>query len=427
LIALKVPGDKSISHRALMLAPLANGTSRICGLSTGADVKATAAAMRALGVDAARVPDDDEPLEVTGPARLRSPDSLIDCGNSGTTARLLLGLIAGRAITATLDGDASLRRRPMARVIDPLRAVGATLRELGAPGRLPLEIKGGTLRGLEHQSPVASAQVKSALLLAGLAAGVPVTVYEPGPSRDHTELMLRAMGATIESERLPAGYVVFFEPPRSPLAPLDLTVPGDFSSAAYWIALAVLGGAQEGLRLDGVGLNPRRTGFLKALEAMGADINVTVSGEEAGEPVGEIVARPSSLSGIEVPPEWMPTLIDEVPILACVAALAEGVTEITGATELRVKESDRLATLQSNLARLGVKSTERADGLRIEGPSGPLSGRIETAGDHRMAMAFGVLGALQDNDVEIDERASAAVSYPAFWDELSQVAHKGEA
>ena len=282
LSIIRVPGDKSISHRALMLAPFAQGTSRIRGLASGADVGSTAAAMRALGAQLAEMPGPDALIEVSGPTALRSPQRTIDCGNSGTSARLLLGLIAGSSISATLDGDASLRRRPMARVVDPLGDAGARFRELGEHGRLPLESTGGQLRPIEHETPVASAQVKSALLMAGLAAGVPALITEPGPSRNHTELMLRGMGANITTEETAAGWRIAFVPAAAPLEPLDMRVPGDFSSAAFWLALAILGGCGDGVRIEGVGLNTRRTGFIRVAEAMGASLDVRVTGEEGG-------------------------------------------------------------------------------------------------------------------------------------------------
>jgi 3-phosphoshikimate 1-carboxyvinyltransferase len=421
MLSVKVPGDKSISHRALILAPLAAGKSRLSGLATGADVEATAAAMRALGVDAALQPGDGGLLELDGPLTLRSPDGVIECGNSGTTARLLLGLVAGQPVTATLDGDGSLRRRPMDRIVGPLSSAGASVRELGQPGRLPLEMTGGSLRPIDHHSAVASAQVKSALLLAGLGADVPVTVVQPGPSRDHTERMLRAMGVEVTAETEAGGERVKLEPPGEALLPLDLNVPGDFSSAAFWIALAVLGGAGDGVRVEGVGLNPGRTGFLRALELMGADVEAKITGEEAGEPVGDIEARPAPVSGAQIPAEWVPSLLDEVPMLVCVAAMAGGTTTVTGAAELRVKESDRLAVLQQNLEELGARCLELPDGLVVEGGDVRLAGRAVTRGDHRIAMAFGVLGALPGNAIEIDELDCVAVSYPDFWEELERL------
>lgn len=421
MITVRVPGDKSISHRALMLAPLASGASRVDGLATGADVVATGAAMVALGVPYELAELREGRFEVRGPVDLRSPHRHLDCGNSGTTARILLGLLAGRPVTARLDGDASLRRRPMARVIEPLRRAGARIVELGEPGRLPLEVQGGALAPLEHETAVASAQVKSAILLAGLGAGVPACVIEPGPSRDHTERMLGAMGVRVEVEELSGGWRVCLAPPDSPLRALDLAVPGDFSSAAYFLALGLLSGAGAAVRLEGVGLNPRRTGLLRVLEAMGADLEVELTDEVAGEPVGAVVARGSELRGVDVPPEWMPTLLDEVPILAVTAVRASGRTTIRGAGELRVKESDRLATLAANLIGLGVEVHEDPDGLTIDGTAAPLRGPITTEGDHRIAMAFGVLDALPGNELEIDDVECVQVSFPGFWTQLEGV------
>ncbi len=409
-----------------MLAAFGSGRSRIEGLARGADVRSTAAALRALGAADARVPDADEPVEMEGPVEFHDPSETIDCGNSGTTARLLLGLISGLTIRATLDGDASLRRRPMARVVIPLRAAGARVSELGAPGRLPIEVRGGSLAAVEHVSTVASAQVKSALLLAGLSAGVPITVIEPGPSRDHTERMLAAMGAEVQTRHEATGFRVRYRPVAGPLQPLELAVPGDFSSAAYWIALAVLGGAGPALRIEGVGLNPRRAGLLRVLSAMGADVQAEVSGEVAGEPVGSITARRSALRGVRVPADWVPTLIDEIPVLACLAVRAKGKTAITGAAELRVKESDRLATVQRSLAELGVAARELRDGLEVEGTPAPLSGRVVTEGDHRLAMSFGILGAVQGNEITVDDPRSVAVSYPDFWAELARIREAAE-
>ncbi len=422
MITIRVPGDKSICHRALMLAPLADGSSRIRGLARGADVGATGAAMRALGASSIEPFEAGDPIEVNGPVQLRSPESVIYCGNSGTTARLMMGLIAGSSAGATLDGDESLRRRPMARVVEPLRRAGALAREVGEPGHLPIEIEGRALSPIEHEGEVASAQVKSALLLAGLMSRVPVTVVEPGASRDHTERMLRAMGAHVEAEPFGEGMRVSLQALADPLKPIDMAVPGDFSSAAFWLGLAVLGGCGGGVRVEGVGLNPSRAGFLRVLEAMGASLDAVTTHDEAGEPVGDVVARPSVMQGIEIPPEWVPSLIDEIPILACVASRAAGTTVIRGAQELRVKESDRIAALHANLVALGISSRELADGLEIEGGGRALSGVVETRGDHRIAMAFGVLGAVPGNTIAVDDTSCAQVSYPGFWDELTRIA-----
>jgi 3-phosphoshikimate 1-carboxyvinyltransferase len=416
---ISVPGDKSISHRALMLAPLAHGTSRITGCAPGADVASTAEAMKSLGVEIREVGDSG--LEIDGPVRLVSPAAPIDCGNSGTTARLLTGLIAGQPITATLDGDESLRRRPMGRVVEPLRAAGAAIEERGEPGRLPLAVSGGGLRAIRYELPVAGAQLKSALLFAGLGGSVPVAVFEPGHSRDHTERMLLAMGAPLKMEEVGNGRRLRLDLPERPLRPLSLHVPGDFSSAAFWIALAVLGGCGSGARLTGVGLNPGRTGFLRVLKAMGARIHTTSAGESAGEPVGDIEAGPLEVKGLKLPAEWMPELLDEIPIIACIASRAVGITVIRGASELRLKESDRIATLCSNMSALGVKCVELDDGMEIVGSGAPRSGRVRTEGDHRIAMAFAILGTLPGNDIEIDDRACVDVSYPGFWERLAEI------
>lgn len=418
MIEVRVPGDKSISHRALMLAALASGTSRITGLATGADVRSTAGAMRLLGVG---VPDlgTSPTVEIAGVPRLRPAPAVIDCGNSGTAARLLIGLLSGEGQRATIDGDASLRGRPMDRVVAPLAAAGGRFEELGEPGRLPVRLAGGRLSAIDHRSPVASAQVKSALLLAGLGAGVEVRVSEPSLSRDHTERMLRAMGAEVESERGPDGEWVRLVPPRR-LDPLLLDVPGDISSAAFWLGLAVLGGTGEPIRIVGVGLNPSRTGILDVLRAMGGSLEVRVTGQVAGEPVGSVSVESSELSGIDVPPEWIPRLLDEIPLIACLAAGAAGTTRIRGAGELRVKESDRLRSIAANLGALGVTCRERADGLEIVGQRRRLSGRVATGGDHRIAMAFAVLGG-SGHRVELDDRDCVGVSYPGFWDELARL------
>lgn len=425
MIRIRVPGDKSISHRALILAPLAEGCSRIRDLAQGADVRATGVALELLGALPGGTLQRGGAVEIEGPAELRSPGSIVDCGNSGTTARLLIGLVAGSSARATLDGDESLRRRPMRRVVEPLLGVGALARELGEPGHLPIEIEGRGLSPIEHESPVASAQVKSALLLAGLVAGVEVTVTEPGASRDHTERMLRAMGARVSEEPRDPGVRIRFDPPSDPLRPIDMTVPGDFSAAAFWIALAILGGCGAGVQIEGVGLNPGRTGLLRALEAMGASVDAIATRHEAGEPVGDIVARPSGMRGVEIPPEWVPSLIDEIPILACIASRLPGKTVIRGAAELRVKESDRIAALHANLAALGISSRELADGLEIDGGDRAVTGTVASRGDHRIAMAFGVLGALPGNSIELDDRECAQVSYPGFWKELERVTDSG--
>jgi len=422
-VEIRVPGDKSITHRALILSAIASGTSVLTGLLPGEDARSTAAALRSLGVPVPELPADGATIAVAGRGLqgLSAPAGVIDCGNSGTTARLLLGLLAGCPITATLTGDASLRSRPMRRVTEPLAQVGARFEELGEPDRLPIRVMGGPLRPIDYVSPKASAQVKSALLLAGLSGGVPVRVSEPVLSRDHTERMLRAMGANVvvehEGGRPP---VVRLEPPEF-LEPLHLTVPGDFSSAAFFIALGIL--APSGaVRIPGVGVNPTRTGLLGVLRRMGGEVGLHGECDVCGEPVATVEAVPGHLRATEVGGDEVPSLIDEIPILAVLAARAEGETVITGAAELRVKESDRIAALVANLRAVGVEAHELPDGLVVRGTPAPLTGRVRAYGDHRIAMAFGVLSVLPGNAIEIDDPGVASISHPTFWKDLHAAA-----
>jgi 3-phosphoshikimate 1-carboxyvinyltransferase len=434
--AVRVPGDKSISHRALLLAALADGESRLEGVLPGEDCRSTAAVLRALGASIPELPEDGSEIRVNGVGRegFRSPGTLLDCGNSGTTARLLLGVLAGLPIEATLSGDPSLRSRPMRRVTEPLSLMGARFREEGAEDRLPLRVFGGRLRPVSYASPVASAQIKSAILLAGITGRVKVTVVEPARSRDHTERMLRRMGARVSAEAVEggegpgAGWRVDAGEPPSRLRPLDLVVPGDFSSAAFFIALALLGGAGPELVIENVGLNPTRTGLLDLFREMGGDIrieNLRESDGDAGEPAGDLRVRPSDLRGGSVGGDRIPLLIDEIPILAVVGARANGTTEIRDAGELRVKESDRIRVLARNLEAIGVRVEELEDGLRIFGGASPLEGEVTTHHDHRIAMGFGVLGALPGHGIRVDDPGAASVSFPGFWDRLGELSRGG--
>ncbi|MBV9772764.1 MAG: 3-phosphoshikimate 1-carboxyvinyltransferase, partial [Gemmatimonadetes bacterium] len=343
------------------------------------------------------------------------------CGNSGTTARLMMGLLAGRELCGTLTGDASLRRRPMRRITDPLVRMGARVREPEGEGVLPIQVCGGALRPIEHLSPKASAQVKSAVLLAGLSAGVPVTVHEPLLSRDHTERMLRGMGVEVVTEEADGGWRTSLTPPEGPLPPLDLRVPGDPSSAAFFVALALLADQGE-LRISGVGINPTRTGLFRVLARMGGFVEIHDERVEGGEPVADLLVRPARLCGTEVGGAEIPSMIDEVPVLAVLAARAEGETRITGAGELRVKESDRIAVLVQNLCALGVEAEELPDGMVVRGTDRPLRGDVRTDGDHRIAMAFGVLAALPGNRIRVDDPGCADVSFPGFWERLDEAA-----
>jgi 3-phosphoshikimate 1-carboxyvinyltransferase len=417
--AVRVPGDKSVTHRALVLAGLADGRSRLRGLLDSEDTRSTAAVLRALGVAVSRLGTDPVTVEGAGFGGLAPPTGELDCGNSGTTARLLLGVLAGSHATAVVTGDASLRRRPMRRVLDPLAAAGARFHELGAPDRLPVRVAGGVVRDVDHVNAAASAQVKSALLLAGLAAGVGVAVHEPRPSRDHTERLLAALGVPIAREQ--AGGAVTLTLPRGVrLRGFELDVPGDFSSAAFLLALGALGPAP--VRVEGVGVNPTRTGFLDLLRRMGAVIEVTDRALRGGEPVATVAVSPGPLRAAHVEGDEVPRLIDELPLFAILAARAAGESTLRGAGELRFKETDRVHALVRNLAVLGVAAEELADGFRIRGSTAPLAGRISPLGDHRIAMAFGVLAAVPGNRIEVDDRDVVRVSYPAFWDALAAVA-----
>ena len=412
--ALRVPGDKSLSHRALLLAALATGRSRLRGVLASTDVQRTAAALRSCGV---AIPDIGPEIDIDGRGvrGLRQPTRPLDCGNSGTTTRLMAGIVAGHPISATFTGDDSLSRRPMKRLRAPLEAMGATV-TLTNGEYLPMTVKGGPLRATTWRTDVASAQVKSAALLAGLCGGVDVSVEEPSPSRDHTERMLAALGAPITTN----GSRVTLRATRE-LAPLDATIPGDPSSASFFAALAAAAGGGE-LLLHDVCLNPTRTGFLTTLQRMGATVELLNRRDEGGEPVGTIRVAPGALRGRSVQGDVIPAMIDELPLLACLGALAEGDTVIRDASELRAKESDRIAAVVANLRALGADAEELPDGLRVTGsPRGEElhDGPVVTHGDHRLAMAFGVLAAASGRSFAIDDPACVAVSYPDFWRDLA--------
>ncbi len=413
---IAVPGDKSITHRCLILAALADGTSRIRAPLDALDTRATAQALRGLGTRIPPLHAAEIRVEGLGLHGLRPATGPLDCANSGTTARMLLGVLAGCEFRSIVTGDASLLARPMRRVTEPLEAAGATIEELGHADRLPVAVRGRRLRPIRHDAAHASAQVKSALLLAGLTGGAPVRTSEPHRSRDHTERLLASAGASIETANIAGRNVVSLGETAS-LGPLDLKVPGDFSSAAFFLAWGALGGE---VRIEGVGINPTRTGLLDALARMGADVRLDGTRNEDGEPVADLIARPSRLRGTAVRGEETVRMIDEIPALAVLAARAEGETRIEGATELRVKESDRIRALIDNLRAVGVSCEERPDGLVVQGAAGPLRGFVRCGGDHRIAMAFAILGALPDNEIRVDEPECAAVSFPGFWDRLAE-------
>jgi 3-phosphoshikimate 1-carboxyvinyltransferase len=409
---VRPPGDKSISHRVLMLAALARGKSEINGILTGDDVKSTARVLRQLGAGISRIQESG--VRVSG-SRLLAPDSRLNCVNSGTTARLMLGILSGQKFAATLTGDASLRRRPMRRVTEPLKTMGADIKERGEG--LPLTVRGGRLRGLTYTSPVASAQVKSAILFAALTGNVPVTIREPYRSRDHTERLLAHLGLGIHVRD---GGIVFEPSSHSNIPTFQLSVPGDPSSAAFMIAAAVLAEGGE-LTIENVGVNPTRTGFLVVLERMGAHVERVNLRDEGGEPVADLVVRPAGLKGTEVTAAEIPTLVDEVPILAVLASRAHGATVFREVGELRVKESNRLELVAANLRAVGAQAEARGNDLHVQGSYAPPRGRVETASDHRLAMAFAVLGTLEGANVKLSERKSVAISYPQFFTDLRRI------
>jgi 3-phosphoshikimate 1-carboxyvinyltransferase len=406
--ALRVPGDKSVTHRGLMLLALAEGEGRLYYPLKAGDTLSTARVLRALG---AEIEEEGPHFRVRGRGlRLKEPEDVLDCGNAGTLMRLVLGILAGQeGLFAVLTGDASLRRRPMARVAEPLRAMGARIDGREGGGKAPLAVRGGPLRGIRYTLPVPSAQVKSALLLAGLFAEGETEVEEPTPTRDHTERLFRHFGLPlwVAGNRVRTAKT-------GPFPAKDLTVPGDFSSAAFFLVAALISPGSE-VVVEGVGLNPTRTGLLQVLKAMGADLEWRVLEGEAGEPVGYVRARHSPLKGVAVDEGLIPLMVDEVPILAAAAAWAEGETFIPGLSELRVKESDRVAAIAQNLRALGVEVEEGPDWLRIRG-GGVRRGEVEPFHDHRIAMAFAVAGL--PVGVRVWEPEWAEISYPGFFRDL---------
>jgi 3-phosphoshikimate 1-carboxyvinyltransferase len=404
------PGDKSISHRALIMGALANGRSEIEGLLDAEDTRATAAAVRLFGAGVEQI--GERRWAVTGAGGFRQPAEAIDCGNSGTAARLLMGAAAPYQLSARFDGDQSLRKRPMNRVIAPLAQMGA---RFDAPnGRLPLNMHGGKLKGITYRSPISSAQVKSAVLLAGLQAEGETVLVEPERSRDHTERMLKVFGANYDEIEIDGGHHPRVRP--GPLTAADIYVPGDPSSAAFPVAAALILGKSE-VRIQDVLVNPLRLGFFETMLEMGGKIAYEERRDPIGEPIADLVVKASKLNGAAPPARRAPAMIDEFPILAAVAAFAQGETRIVGAAELRVKESDRIAMMVEGLRACGVDADELEDGLVVNG-NGPKSVRggasIRTLGDHRVAMSFLVLGMASKEPVTVDDADMIATSFPGF-------------
>jgi len=405
--SVRVPGDKSVSHRAVMLGALAEGVTHVRGFLEGEDTRATARVFEQLGVRIETPSASERIVHGVGLHGLRAGNAPLDCGNAGTGMRLLAGALAGQAFDSTLIGDASLSKRPMRRVIEPLSRMGARI-DAEAGGLPPLRIHGAqALTGIDYTLPVASAQVKSALLLAGLYASGETVVREPHPTRDYTERMLAAFGWPIEFS---PGYAKLAGGGR--LRATDVNVPADFSSAAFFLVAASIVPGSE-LRLEAVGMNPRRTGLLTALRRMGADIREENATEQGGEPVADLVVRHAPLHGIEVDGELAPDMIDEFPALFVAAACAQGTTTIRDAAELRVKESDRIATMAQGLRALGIEVDEHPDGATIvPGPLG--AGTVDSHGDHRIAMSFAVAAQRAAGEVRIEDVANVATSFPGF-------------
>jgi 3-phosphoshikimate 1-carboxyvinyltransferase len=404
-----VPGDKSISHRTLLLGAIAEGISRVHNWLPAADCQATLNAVRALGVTVGQPSPTELLVHGVGRRGLRPPAAPIDCQGSGTTMRLLAGIFAGQPFTSTLDGHAGLRRRPMGRVAIPLREMGATVETRdGCP---PLAVTGGNLRGIDYRLPVASAQVKSAILLAGLYAEGQTVVRQPGPARDHTERMLKAQGADLVAQL--AEGVITLTPSSQPLAPCSLTIPADFSSAAFPLVAALLVPSAD-LRLEGVGVNPTRTGLLDVLRQMGAEITLLNQSDQGGEPVADLQVRGSRLRGVEVGGDTVVRMIDEFPVLAVAATQAQGETLVRDARELRLKETDRIAAVVAELGALGASIEERADGFWVSGPTRLRGARVQSHGDHRLAMALVVAGLIADGETVVEGVEVIGDSFPRF-------------
>ena len=414
---IAVPGDKSISHRAVLVGAIADGQTRISGFGRSADTEATVRAVRALGVEV--VEEDVDTLQVHGVGLrgLTPPEDPIDAANAGTLLRLLSGILAGQRGRFELTGDESLRRRPIDRVAEPLARMGARVET--SAGRPPIAIEGGDLHAIDYRLPVASAQVKSAVLLAGLYADGRTTVVEPAPTRDHTELMLAAAGASVR--RRPSS--VSIEPPeRLELGTVE--VPGDFSSAAPFVVAATLLPGSE-LTIHGVGLNPLRTGLLDVLERMGARISVYNRRRVGGEPVGDLEVHSAELTATSIAPEEVPRLVDELPLFALAAACARGESVVRGAQELRVKETDRIETVTTSLRALGIRIRDRDDGFGVRGvPSRPKGGGMGSAGDHRVAMLGAVAGLVSREGVALGGADAVAISFPGFFELLEEVAQR---
>ena len=410
---ITVPGDKSISHRAVMFGSLAKGTTQVTGFLKGADCLSTISCFRQLGVS---IEEKDQKIYIHGKGLhgLSTPDSILDAGNSGTTTRLISGILSGQNFSSTITGDASIQKRPMKRIITPLSQMGASIKSVHGNDCAPLCISPASLHGITYQSPVASAQVKSSILLAGLYADGITTVKEPAISRNHTEIMLKSFGATVHTEGLSASIL-----PEPDLTALEISVPGDISSAAYFIAAGLIVPGSE-IRIRHVGINPTRDGILQVAKAMGGNITLE-NVSESGEPTADIVVRSSSLHGTTIEGAIIPTLIDELPVIAIMAAAAEGTTVIRDATELKVKESNRIDVMVENLSAMGCDITATEDGMIIKGGNTLHGAEIDSHLDHRIAMSFAIASLIADGVTRIKDASCVNISYPSFYQDLASL------
>ncbi len=418
---IAVPGDKSISHRSIMLGSLAEGTTRVSGFLMGEDNRSTWSAFEAMGVTIRQTGPDSLEIKGVGLDGLAEPGDVLDCGNSGTTMRLMTGLLAGQNFFSVLTGDKYLRRRPMKRVVAPLTAMGARIWGRDGGERAPLAIQGGSLKPISYASPVSSAQVKSAVLLAGLSVEGETTVTEPHLSRDHSERMLACFGAAV---RPFAGGVSLTGRPR--LVARDILVPGDISSAAFLMVAGLITPGAE-LLIRNVGINPTRSGIIEILKAMGGSLDLLNIREQSGEPVADVAVRHSRLKGIEIGGDTVPRAIDEFPVISVAAALAEGTTIIRDAAELRVKETDRIAAMVSELGRLGGRVEARPDGMVISGVEQLDGGTVASHGDHRIAMSMAVAALSARGAVTIEDTGCTETSFPGFWEMIEKIRNAGRA
>lgn len=414
---LMPPGDKSISHRALILNSIANGQARIDNLAPGDDVRATIDCLRALGAD---IVEKKGLFIVSGVGHggFKEPGDVLYAGNSGTTTRLMAGLLSAQPFLSMITGDDSLRSRPMARLIQPLRQMGVDIRGRGNDSLAPLVIGGGRPKGMEYELPIASAQIKSAILIAALFAKGKTTVIEPAPSRDHTERMMKAMGVKIRKK----GLRIEINPSTAP-SPIDVRVPGDMSAAAFWLVAGAIH-PDARIKIVNVGVNPTRSGIVEVLQKMGAKVNVEWPRNEGGEPVADITVESSELVGMQIGGRMIPRVIDELPLIALASAFARGTTTIMDAEELRVKESDRIALTVRELSRLGVDVEELPDGMVIRSGRKLVGAECSSHGDHRLAMTLGIAALVAQGETVIHDAEAVDVSYPGFWQDMERLAQE---